>query len=242
MEAMIKNDEEKLWMMPLLDFRNELGDFEKEASRRDYRRMNGQVFLGERKSDNSRYLVRGPYRPKWRHHWLRRLLGIQQHIREIGPPEVRNIELISMPELHEIRRIWLHEKHEFDDMVPRIYEGVVGTPFQILDADDKLLDAEDWQVLQEVCGDGDDFFQLQMRMLDIERKYRSMSRRAGIFDDLEGCLKAAQFESEEEAVAIRRDEEDRRRLSTDEKTPDVGPQMTLFNTLDSGAVAERTDP
>src|SRR6266436_5078250 len=30
MEAMIKNDEEKVWMTPLLDFRNELGDFSAE--------------------------------------------------------------------------------------------------------------------------------------------------------------------------------------------------------------------
>jgi len=241
MEAMIKNDDEKLWMTPLLEFRNELGDFGKEANRRDYRRMNGHVFLGERKSDNSRYLVRGPYRPKWRQHWLRRLLEIQQQIREIGPPEVRDIELISSPELHEIRRIWLHEKHEFDDMVPTIYEEVVGKPFPVLDADDKLLGAEDWDILKEVCGDHEEFLQLQMRMLDIERKYRSMSRRSGVFDDLESCLKAAQFESEEEAITIRQQEEKRRREAAGEEPAVLCSQMILFDDADGEPIAEQMD-
>ena len=45
MEAMIKNDEEKVWMTPLSELRNELGDFDKDRGRRDYRRMNGRVQL-----------------------------------------------------------------------------------------------------------------------------------------------------------------------------------------------------
>lgn len=228
MEAMIKNDDEKLWMTPLLEFRNELGDFSKEATRRDYRRMNGNVFLGQRKSDDSRYLVRGPYRPKWRQYWLRRLLEIQQEIREIGPPEVAEIELISLDELHEIRRIWLHEKHEFEDAVPAIYEQTVGQPFPSLDADDKLLGGEDWEILSDLCGDSEEFLQLQMRMLDIERKYRGMSRRVGVFDELEDSLKAAQFESEAEAVTIRQQEEQRKRNVGDGEIADARRQQLLF--------------
>ena len=30
-----------------------------------------------------------------------------------------------MPELVEIRNLWLHQKHEFDDSLPRIYEEVI---------------------------------------------------------------------------------------------------------------------
>ena len=57
MEAMIENDEEKVWMTPLLDLRNELGDFSLDRARRDYRRMDGRVQLF---SDN-RLIIRGPY-------------------------------------------------------------------------------------------------------------------------------------------------------------------------------------
>src|SRR5947209_10166054 len=34
-----------------------------------------------------------------------------------------------MQELREVRRIWLHEKHEFDDSLPKIYEEATGEPF-----------------------------------------------------------------------------------------------------------------
>ena len=232
MEAMIKNDDEKLWMTPLLEFRNELGDFKAEATRRDYRRMNGNVFLGTSKSSGERYLVRGPYRPKWRQHWLRRLLEVQEEIRKIGPPEVATIELITMEELHEIRRIWLHEKHEFDDAVPTIYHETTGKDFPSIDADDKLLGREEWSILSEICGEDEEFLQLQMQLLDIERKYRSMSRRSGVFDDLESCLKKAQFENEEEAVAARQDQEERRRRIDDEQENPMPQPGLLFSMLD----------
>ena len=73
MEAMIKNDEEKVWMAPLLDLRNDLGDFSKERSRRDYRRMHGRVQLFGR-DPNNLDLVRGPYTKTAREYWLRRVL------------------------------------------------------------------------------------------------------------------------------------------------------------------------
>ncbi len=44
MEAMIKNDEEKVWMTPLLELRNEL-DNPDDRGLRDFRRMNGHVQL-----------------------------------------------------------------------------------------------------------------------------------------------------------------------------------------------------
>ena len=55
MEAMIKNDDEKTWMTPLLDLRNDLADFSQEKVRRDFRRMNGRVQLFY---DS---VIRGPY-------------------------------------------------------------------------------------------------------------------------------------------------------------------------------------
>ena len=122
MEAMIANDEEKVWMTPLLELRNELGE-PNDRARRDYRRLDGRVQLFH---DST---VAGPYKRDWREHWLRRVLGAQSEIRELGPPEVEKLDLISMDELREIRRIWLQEKHEFQDSLPRIYEEATGRPF-----------------------------------------------------------------------------------------------------------------
>ena len=125
MDAMIKNDDEKIWMTPLLDLRNDLADFSQDKVRRDFRRMNGRVQLFH---DS---VIRGPYKKDAREYWLQRVLETQTQLREIGPEEFRSIELITMDEMQEIRRLWRFEKHEFDDSVPRIYHEATGEEFPI---------------------------------------------------------------------------------------------------------------
>ena len=194
MEAMIKNDEEKVWMTPLLELRNELG--ERDRSKRDFRRMNGSVQLFH---DST---IPGPYKKEAREYWLKRVLEAQQSARENGPEEFREIQLISIEELDEIRRIWLHEKHEFDDSLPRIYEGVTGEPFVKPRDDGNALRSDDWDLLREIC-DGDEvLFDLQVALLGVEHKFRGMARRVGVVDALEKCLKAAIFENEADAINV----------------------------------------
>jgi DNA sulfur modification protein DndC len=56
---------------------------------------------------------------------------------------------------------------------------------------------------RRVCGDDEEFFELQTQLLDIEREYRGMTRRAGIFDALEDRLKASQYGGEKTGIDIR---------------------------------------
>jgi len=198
MEAMIKNDEEKVWMTPLLELRNEL-DKPDDRDRRDFRRMNGSVQLFHDRT------IPGPYTKEWRERWLRRVLEAQRSARMEGPPEFRNLQLIALAELHEIRRIWLYEKHEFDDALPRIYEEVTGEKFPKRVDEGNGLPADDWELLREVC-DGDQvFFDLQVSLLGVERKFRGMSRRAGIYEALEDRLRTGIYGSEQEAVTVLRE-------------------------------------
>src|SRR4051794_17750317 len=74
MEAMIKNDEEKAWMTPLLELRNEL-DKPDDRDRRDFRRMNGSVQLFHDRT------IPGPYTKEWRERWLQRVLTAQAQAR-----------------------------------------------------------------------------------------------------------------------------------------------------------------
>src|SRR5262245_55640153 len=186
MEAMIKNDEEKVWMTPLLELRNEL-DLPEDRHRRDYRRMNGQVqLMGDK-------VIPGPYTKEWREHWLRRVLEAQESARREGPEEFRNLRLITPDELEEIRRIWLYEKHEFDDSLPRIYQEVTGQEFAGQEDDGNGLRADDWQLLREVCGEDRVFFELQVGLLGVERRFRGMTRRPGVFGALEERLKAGLY-------------------------------------------------
>lgn len=201
--AMIQNDEEKEWLQPLVDFRLAL-DVENDRDKRDFRRIWGDVQLFERNVDGKTTEVRtipGPYTKEWREELLRKLLQAQTQIRQTAPPEMRDITLISLEELSEIRRIWLEEKHEFDDSLPRIYEEVTGEPFQDVrpGAERTLLGSDEWAVLEEVCDDDNMHLELMSRLIDTERQYYTKSRRTGIYDDLEKCFETSS-RSKEDAI------------------------------------------
>ncbi|MCU0547293.1 MAG: DNA phosphorothioation system sulfurtransferase DndC [Oscillatoriaceae cyanobacterium Prado104] len=204
MQAMILNDEAKEWMQPLLDIRNEL-DIKDDRDKRDFRRIYGKVELFERNTGDGETSVEnipGPYTKYWREHWLRRVLEAQTHIRKTAPEEMRDITLITPEELSEIRRIWLEEKHEFDDSLPRIYKAVTGQDFEDIRpaAERKLLGSDEWTVLAEVCENEDNMhLELMAKLLDTERQYYTKPRRNGIYADLDKCFETSS-RSKDEAI------------------------------------------
>lgn len=199
MKAMIANDSEKEWMTPLLEFRNEIGNDEIDRDRRDFRRMGGYL--------QGRYdrLNHGPYKKEVREAWLRRLLEIQTEIRENGPEEFEDLELITIPELAEIRRIWVNEKHEFDDSLPGIYEEVIGEPFP----DNSLFKTNtfgkaEWDLLEEVCrpedNDGETaLFEMMYTLIDLESKADVMNDRRGILSAIEKTIMQNFYRDEQDA-------------------------------------------
>jgi len=203
MEAMIQNDEEKEWMQPLLDIRNEL-DIKNDRPKRDFRRIYGRVELFERNMGDETTSVEpipGPYTKFWREHWLRRVLEAQTHIRKTAPLEMRDITLITPEELSEIRRIWLEQKHEFDDSLPRIYEEVTGEPFADSRpaAERKLLGSDEWTAIEEICSEDKMHLELMAKLLDTERQYYTKPRRTGIYADLDKCFETSS-RSQDEAI------------------------------------------
>jgi DNA sulfur modification protein DndC len=205
MTAMIQNDQEKEWMMPLLDLRNALDfrngrDGEEEMTDRhlrDFRRMNGSLMLFNER------LVHGPYTQAARENWLRRLLTAQLLIRKSGPESVRQIELITLDELQEIRRIWVVEKHEMEDNLPRIYANVVGEQFPGRQLDDNMvLGMEEMGLLREICGESQLHFEMARELLSVERQQRMQARRAGLFERLEKAISRHYYENRDDAVAM----------------------------------------
>lgn len=200
MSAMIRNDGEKEWMLPLLDLRNALDVRSDETGRRDdrhlrdFRRMNGSVQLHRDR------MIHGPYVQQAREEWLRRVLEAQRLVREAGPPEMAELELITLPELKEIRRLWVLEKHELEDSLPCIYQEALGEPYPDGRLDDNLvLGAEEMQLLRDLCGEDELHYQLTRELIDVERQHRTMARRAGLFKALEGALRRGFYESAEDA-------------------------------------------
>ncbi|HEV2890296.1 MAG TPA: DNA phosphorothioation system sulfurtransferase DndC [Frankiaceae bacterium] len=194
MQAMITNDDEKEWMIPLLDLRNAL-DVADDRPLRDFRRMNGAVQLFHGRP------IPGPYTQEARENWLRRVLEAQEQVRSLGPPEVAGIELITLPELAEIRRIWVVDKHEFEDRLPAIFRDVTGQDFPGDAFDDHLpFGPDEIADLAEVCGDDRLQFEMVRELLDVERRHRAQVRRTGVFDALEEGIRRAFYTGEEDAT------------------------------------------
>lgn len=194
MQAMIRNDGEKEWMAPLLALRNDLDGDDRDL--RDFRRMNGAVQLF-----NDR-LIHGPYTQAAREGWLRKVLEAQREVRVLGPEEMRDVDLVSLGELEEIRRHWVLNKHEIEDSLPRIYQEVLGEryPGAALD-DDLALGAEEIRLLREICGGDELHVQLTRELLGVERQHRTMARRSGLFRALEAALRRGFYDSAEDAEA-----------------------------------------
>ena len=213
MNAMIANDDEKEWMMPLVSLRNEieinaptraqkLENLRKDKSRRDFRRMNGSLTVHITK--NGADIVPGPYLQSFRESLLQKVLEAQVAVQQLGPEDVQNIELLPLEELEEIRRIWLEEKHEAEDSVPRIYQQVLkkaypGKPR----AHHPILNQDILTRLQQHCdneGDEDGLLYQQIRsVMSIANKHRNQLRRAKLADELEEALNKGAFNNMAEA-------------------------------------------
>lgn len=204
MAAMIQNDEEKSWMLPMLKFRNEIsanGDWQKDRDRRDFRRKDGTLTY-----HNGR-LVHGPYTKATREHFLKSLLKLEKLVHEIGPEEIRAIPLISMDELRFIRQIWMDEKHEFDDSLPEIYEEITGQKYDDgVISKNKYFGKSESALLQEVCDeqypDETLLAELQHALLDIEAKASTMSNKRNVLINFEREIKKAFFSGEDEAIQV----------------------------------------
>ena len=220
MQAMIQNDEEKEWMLPLLELRNEL-DVKDDRPLRDFRRMSGKVQLFHNDP------IHGPYTQESRENWLRRLLKAQAWVREHGPDTVRNIELISEAELHEIRRIWVIDKHEIEDSLPGLYQEETSHSFPGEALDEHLpFGSDEMGILKEICGNDRMKFELARELLDIERRFRTKLRRVGLYDALEDAIRRHFFADKDDATEHARL---RRRVLEVVEPKDVVPELSAVH-------------
>lgn len=213
MSAMIQNDEEKEWMLPLLELRNQL-DVADDRNLRDFRRMNGTVQLFHDRP------IPGPYTQEAREQWLRKLLEAQTWIRGNGPAHVRDLELIRLEELEEIRRIWVVDKHEFEDHLPAIYAEATSKPYPGRMQDEHLpLGQAIIDELREITGGDRLHFEMVRELLDIEQRHRARARRAGLFTELEDALRRGFYDDEADATARAQDRKDKLARVSRDGTP-----------------------
>lgn len=213
MTAMIANDDEKDWMLPLLALRNEidvndanrdkkLDKLRRDKARRDFRRMNGSltVHISKHGAD----IVPGPYIQRFREQLLQKVLEAQVAVQQMGPPEVKTLELLPLEELEEIRRIWLEEKLEVEDSLPAIYEKVIKKPYPgEKRSHHPVLNKTVLDKLKSYCAehnDGDGLMYQQVRaVMAIANKHKNQLRRANLATELDESLEKGAFSSLEEA-------------------------------------------
>ncbi|MBX8461375.1 DNA phosphorothioation system sulfurtransferase DndC [Enterobacter sp. RIT637] len=213
MSAMIANDEEKEWMYPLLALRNEidvndvnhdkkLSKLRRDKSRRDFRRMNGSLTVHITK--NGADIVPGPYIQTFREELLEKVLLAQVAVQKMGPLEVKNLELLPLEELEEIRRIWLEEKLEVEDNLPAIYQKVMGKPYPgSRRAHHPILNKTVLDKLKTFCAENNDdeglMYQQIRAAMAIANRHKSQLRRANLATELADSLEKGAFSSLDEA-------------------------------------------
>lgn len=206
MTAMIQNDDEKEWMRPLMDLRDQL-DKKDDRDRRDWRRMNGSVQkMGSR--DNAT-VIPGPYTQEWRGRWLREVLKAQTWVRKNGPEHVRDIELITLAELEEVRRIWVFDKNEIEDLLPVIYAEETGTAYPGRRIDDgKTFHPEHLRMLKEISADPR-IYEICRDVLAVEQRNRQKRQRKPVQEEVQRVLNRYQFIDQQDAIAALQADEQR---------------------------------
>lgn len=202
MQAMIQNDEQKAWMQPILDFRNTHLSV-KDRDVRDFQRMNGRVKLLNQRDE----LIHGPYLQDHRVKILEELLRTQKAVQGAKTHGYGRIELIGQDELDEIRRIWIEEKGEIEDLVPAIYESVYGQPYQGAVIEPSPLKTEDLKILRDVAAEldpeaADRLYRLTRSLLAVQFQSMQTQKRSQHLNRLEEVLKANAFRTEAEALAF----------------------------------------
>jgi DNA sulfur modification protein DndC len=205
MAAMIQNDAEKEWMMPLLELRGAI-DFRKDSNGhhaensdrhlRDFRRMAGNVQIMANGKE-----IPGPYLQSTREYFLERLLVTQKIVRQNAPPELKRINLISLEELQEIRRIWVIDKHEIEDSLPKIYKKATGDDYPGNSLDDNLVLGEtEMAVLARMCGNDHLHYALIRELISIERQQKTQTRRFGLFERIERAFRRYYYDNRNDAI------------------------------------------
>ncbi|WP_334014653.1 DNA phosphorothioation system sulfurtransferase DndC [Alteromonas sp. S167] len=207
MESLVQNGE--TWMLPLLKFRNILSRSTSPKLKKKYRshiRRDGRLAFKTLREDGEKILTddytTGPYKLKYRKVALRLLLNIQKQLADSG----RDVELITVPELHAVRHEWLNDPNEpdWDDDLPIIFNEIFGYDLDWSVDDTNQFSREDAALITEIAPEYGVSPQLVKKLIDLEISMSGLSRRTGIYKKI-GRLIQQDWESAEEIIKQNKD-------------------------------------
>ena len=203
MESLIQNGEQ--WMTPLLKYRNILSRSTSPKLKKKYRnhiRRDGRLAFKTLKEDKERVLTddytTGPYKLKYRQHAMRLLLNIQKQFNDQG----RDVEVITVEELHAVRHEWLNDPNEpdWDDTLPGIVFDTLGVKLDWTIDDSNQFSLSEGQLLNDIAPKHGVSPHMIKKLIDIETAMSGLARRTGIFNRI-GRLIQQDWESAETIIA-----------------------------------------
>ena len=203
MESLIQNGEQ--WMTPLLKYRNILSRSTSPKLKKKYRnhiRRDGRLAFKTLKEDKERVLTddytTGPYKLKYRQHAMRLLLNIQKQFNDQG----RDVEVITVEELHAVRHEWLNDPNEpdWDDSLPGIVFDALGVKLDWTIDDSNQFSLSEGQLLNDIAPKHGVSPHMIKKLIDIETAMSGLARRTGIFNRI-GRLIQQDWESAETIIA-----------------------------------------
>ncbi|MBB1338854.1 DNA phosphorothioation system sulfurtransferase DndC [Pseudoalteromonas sp. SR44-2] len=203
MESLIQNGEQ--WMTPLLKYRNILSRSTSPKLKKKYRnhiRRDGRLAFKTLKEDKERVLTddytTGPYKLKYRQHAMRLLLNIQKQFNDQG----RNVEVITVEELHAVRHEWLNDPNEpdWDDTLPGIVFDALGVKLDWTIDDSNQFSLSEGQLLNDIAPKHGVSPHMIKKLIDVETQMSGLARRTGIFNRI-GRLIQQDWESAEVIIA-----------------------------------------
>jgi DNA sulfur modification protein DndC len=169
------------WLMPLKQFRDELYETTKPENKtkfRSERRRDGSVTVVTNKVTGDDKHILGPYTLTYRKQMLRQLLETQKLI-DASNPGAR-FELITQPELEEIRVQWRTDPNEpdWEDCVPLIFCSVMGFEPDWEVNDDFIFTGQEEKLIASLCQKHGISKVLFMKLIELEQSFEGYSRRS----------------------------------------------------------------
>ena len=203
MESLVQNGE--TWMLPLLKFRNILSRSTSPKLKKKYRshiRRDGRLAFKTLREDGEKILTddytTGPYKLKYRKMAMTLLLRMQKQL----SAKQKDLELITVPELHAVRHEWLNDPNEpdWDDSLPKIVFAVLGLTLDWSVDDTNQFGNAEGELLNEIAPKHGISPQMLKKLIDLETSMSGLVRRSGIFNKI-GKLIQQDWESADDIIA-----------------------------------------
>jgi DNA sulfur modification protein DndC len=186
------------WMRKLSEIRKLLYTTTIPENKPKYRELKGRNGQIRFKSDGSGKIARGPYKFSFSKELLTKILEAQKELEEKF--HIKDFKLIQSEELAEIRRLWLTERGDWEDSLPKIYADLFKTDFNIMNSDYiGRLSGFDKETLSRVARETGLPLQLLTKLIDVEVQSQGMKRRANIYSKINKIFKE-DWRSEEEVI------------------------------------------